>query len=31
MNVSQIYARNGELFSGRICKQKRQSIFPERW
>ncbi|CAI4146209.1 protein YsdE [Shigella sonnei] len=24
MNVSQIYARNGELFSGRICKQKRQ-------
>ncbi|MCZ4156549.1 protein YsdE, partial [Escherichia coli] len=22
--VSQIYARNGELFSGRICKQKRQ-------
>ncbi|HFR8927463.1 TPA: protein YsdE, partial [Shigella flexneri 2a] len=23
-NVSQIYARNGELFSGRICKQKRQ-------
>ncbi|HFM0458302.1 protein YsdE, partial [Escherichia coli] len=20
----QIYARNGELFSGRICKQKRQ-------
>ncbi|HGU1098739.1 protein YsdE, partial [Escherichia coli] len=22
MNVSQIYARNGELFSGRICKQK---------
>ncbi|MCM2773850.1 hypothetical protein, partial [Escherichia coli] len=21
---SQIYARNGELFSGRICKQKRQ-------
>ncbi|ENV2914936.1 protein YsdE, partial [Escherichia coli] len=21
MNVSQIYARNGELFSGRICKQ----------
>ncbi|EOO5612805.1 protein YsdE, partial [Escherichia coli] len=20
MNVSQIYARNGELFSGRICK-----------
>ncbi|EPP2737409.1 protein YsdE [Escherichia coli] len=23
MNVSQIYARNGELFSGRICKQKR--------
>ncbi|HHP3652878.1 TPA: protein YsdE [Shigella sonnei] len=24
MNVSRIYARNGELFSGRICKQKRQ-------
>ncbi|EPW1060587.1 protein YsdE [Escherichia coli] len=24
MYVSQIYARNGELFSGRICKQKRQ-------
>ncbi|HGC2910064.1 protein YsdE [Escherichia coli] len=24
MDVSQIYARNGELFSGRICKQKRQ-------
>ncbi|EPW3438079.1 protein YsdE [Escherichia coli] len=24
MNASQIYARNGELFSGRICKQKRQ-------
>ncbi|CAL6681031.1 TPA: protein YsdE [Escherichia coli] len=24
MNVSQIYAGNGELFSGRICKQKRQ-------
>ncbi|HFI7979434.1 TPA: protein YsdE [Escherichia coli] len=24
MNVSQIYARNGELFSGRVCKQKRQ-------
>ncbi|EPI2275312.1 protein YsdE [Escherichia coli] len=24
MNVSQIYARNGELFSCRICKQKRQ-------
>ncbi|WP_214430197.1 protein YsdE [Escherichia coli] len=24
MNVSQIYARNGELFSGRICKKKRQ-------
>ncbi|WP_213076148.1 protein YsdE [Escherichia coli] len=24
MNVSQIYGRNGELFSGRICKQKRQ-------
>ncbi|WP_213667174.1 protein YsdE [Escherichia coli] len=24
MNVSQRYARNGELFSGRICKQKRQ-------
>ncbi|EPT2718852.1 TPA: protein YsdE [Shigella flexneri] len=24
MNVSQIYARNGELFSDRICKQKRQ-------
>ncbi|MDG9696813.1 protein YsdE [Streptomyces sp. DH17] len=24
MNVSQIYARNGELFSGRKCKQKRQ-------
>ncbi|EPN7809940.1 protein YsdE [Escherichia coli] len=24
MNVSQIYARNGALFSGRICKQKRQ-------
>ncbi|HHY5892192.1 TPA: protein YsdE [Escherichia coli] len=24
MNVSQIYARNGQLFSGRICKQKRQ-------
>ncbi|HHV9300672.1 protein YsdE [Escherichia coli] len=24
MNVSQIYVRNGELFSGRICKQKRQ-------
>ncbi|HFP0497385.1 protein YsdE [Escherichia coli] len=24
MNVSQIYARNGEFFSGRICKQKRQ-------
>ncbi|EOL0888430.1 protein YsdE [Escherichia coli] len=24
MNISQIYARNGELFSGRICKQKRQ-------
>ncbi|EPO5828230.1 protein YsdE [Escherichia coli] len=24
MNVSQIYARNGELFSGRICKQNRQ-------
>ncbi|EPB6661995.1 protein YsdE [Escherichia coli] len=24
MNVSQIYTRNGELFSGRICKQKRQ-------
>ncbi|EPU2804184.1 protein YsdE [Escherichia coli] len=24
MNVSQIYARNEELFSGRICKQKRQ-------
>ncbi|WP_213082048.1 protein YsdE [Escherichia coli] len=24
MNVSQIYASNGELFSGRICKQKRQ-------
>ncbi|MCH6252769.1 protein YsdE [Escherichia coli] len=24
MNVSQIYARDGELFSGRICKQKRQ-------
>ncbi|MCZ6952705.1 protein YsdE [Escherichia coli] len=24
MNVSQIYAENGELFSGRICKQKRQ-------
>ncbi|ENW9326724.1 protein YsdE [Escherichia coli] len=24
MNVSQIYDRNGELFSGRICKQKRQ-------
>ncbi|MGU0171557.1 protein YsdE [Escherichia coli] len=24
MNVSQIYARNGELLSGRICKQKRQ-------
>ncbi|EPA3210250.1 protein YsdE [Escherichia coli] len=24
MNVSQIYARNGELYSGRICKQKRQ-------
>ncbi|EOA8241286.1 protein YsdE [Escherichia coli] len=24
MNVSQIYARNGGLFSGRICKQKRQ-------
>ncbi|EOC9950330.1 protein YsdE [Escherichia coli] len=24
MNVSQIYARSGELFSGRICKQKRQ-------
>ncbi|EOQ7513193.1 protein YsdE [Escherichia coli] len=24
MNVSHIYARNGELFSGRICKQKRQ-------
>ncbi|EOA1693853.1 hypothetical protein [Escherichia coli] len=24
MNVSQIFARNGELFSGRICKQKRQ-------
>ncbi|HHV1595695.1 TPA: protein YsdE [Escherichia coli] len=24
MNVSQKYARNGELFSGRICKQKRQ-------
>ncbi|HFF3266826.1 TPA: protein YsdE [Escherichia coli] len=24
MNVSQIYARNGELFSGIICKQKRQ-------
>ncbi|WP_311216344.1 protein YsdE [Escherichia coli] len=24
MNVSQIYARNGELFIGRICKQKRQ-------
>ncbi|EOY8875274.1 protein YsdE [Escherichia coli] len=24
MNVSQIYARNGELFSGRICKQKWQ-------
>ncbi|HFO5669961.1 hypothetical protein [Escherichia coli] len=24
MNVSQIHARNGELFSGRICKQKRQ-------
>ncbi|ENY9132023.1 protein YsdE [Escherichia coli] len=24
MNVSQIYARNGELFNGRICKQKRQ-------
>ncbi|MFV2434298.1 protein YsdE [Escherichia coli] len=24
MNVSQIYAWNGELFSGRICKQKRQ-------
>ncbi|HHX2597743.1 protein YsdE [Escherichia coli] len=24
MNVSQIYAMNGELFSGRICKQKRQ-------
>ncbi|EPT4764438.1 protein YsdE [Escherichia coli] len=24
MNFSQIYARNGELFSGRICKQKRQ-------
>ncbi|WP_213032890.1 hypothetical protein [Acinetobacter indicus] len=24
MNVSQIYARNGELFSGRICNQKRQ-------
>ncbi|HFI6398114.1 TPA: protein YsdE [Escherichia coli] len=24
MNVSQIYARNRELFSGRICKQKRQ-------
>nr|WP_244408399.1 protein YsdE [Escherichia coli] len=24
MNVSQIYARNGELFSGSICKQKRQ-------
>ncbi|MEA0414682.1 protein YsdE [Escherichia coli] len=24
MNVSQIYARNGELFRGRICKQKRQ-------
>ncbi|CAM6920766.1 Protein YsdE [Escherichia coli] len=24
MNVSQIYARNVELFSGRICKQKRQ-------
>ncbi|HFI8153105.1 protein YsdE [Escherichia coli] len=24
MNVSQIYARNWELFSGRICKQKRQ-------
>ncbi|MDD8936727.1 protein YsdE [Escherichia coli] len=24
MNVSQIYARNGELFTGRICKQKRQ-------
>ncbi|EQB7906874.1 hypothetical protein [Escherichia coli] len=24
MNVSQIYARNGKLFSGRICKQKRQ-------
>ncbi|EOW3949401.1 protein YsdE [Escherichia coli] len=24
MNVSQIYARNGELFSGKICKQKRQ-------
>ncbi|MFS8942417.1 hypothetical protein O9S75_13825 [Escherichia coli] len=22
--TSQIYARNGELFSGRICKQKRQ-------
>ncbi|HGX9318087.1 hypothetical protein [Escherichia coli] len=24
MKVSQICARNGELFSGRICKQKRQ-------
>ncbi|CAM8410311.1 hypothetical protein [Escherichia coli] len=24
MNASQIYAKNGELFSGRICKQKRQ-------
>ncbi|XPE67436.1 hypothetical protein ACNKHR_13110 [Shigella flexneri] len=24
MNVSQIYAGIGELFSGRICKQKRQ-------
>ncbi|EPT5028382.1 hypothetical protein ACVRDO_001201 [Escherichia coli] len=24
MNVRQIYDRNGELFSGRICKQKRQ-------
>ncbi|WP_270829889.1 hypothetical protein [Escherichia fergusonii] len=24
MNVSQICVRNGELFAGRICKQKRQ-------
>ncbi|MCZ5420998.1 hypothetical protein O5558_03290 [Escherichia coli] len=31
MNVSQIYARNGELFSGRICKQSGNKCCRERW